>query len=59
MSEQLSKIYEPNLVEEKIYQIWENSGFFNPDKLPGKRKQSYTIAMPPPILPISCIWVML
>ncbi|MBI2592940.1 MAG: valine--tRNA ligase [Candidatus Colwellbacteria bacterium] len=35
-------------VEDKIYGLWEKSGFFNPDKLPGKRKKVFTIIMPPP-----------
>jgi len=48
MTDQLEKNYEPNLSEEKIYQLWEKSGFFNPDNLPGKRKKSFTIAIPPP-----------
>lgn len=34
--------------EGKIYALWEESGFFNPDNLPGKRKKTYTIIMPPP-----------
>ena len=40
--------YEPKKVESKIYRLWEKSGFFNPDKLPGKRKKAYTIIIPPP-----------
>lgn len=44
----LSKIYEPKKVEQIIYKLWEKSGFFNPDKLPGKRKKAYTIVLPPP-----------
>ena len=40
--------YSPKEVEEKIYRMWEKSGFFNPDKLPGARKKPYTIAVPPP-----------
>jgi valyl-tRNA synthetase len=44
----LSKIYSPKKVEEKIYRLWEKSGFFNPDKLPGKRKRTFTILLPPP-----------
>ncbi|MBL7142339.1 MAG: class I tRNA ligase family protein [Candidatus Pacebacteria bacterium] len=47
MSE-LSKTYEPEKVEKKIYQLWLKTGFFNPDKLPGKRKKPFTIIMPPP-----------
>jgi len=44
----LPKAYDPKLVEEKIYDFWQKSGFFNPDKLPGKRKKSYSIVIPPP-----------
>ena len=40
--------YEHAKVEEKIYRQWEESGYFNPDKLPGKRSEPYTIVMPPP-----------
>jgi valyl-tRNA synthetase len=40
--------YNPQNVEEKIYRLWEKSGYFDPDKLPGKRKKSFTIIMPPP-----------
>ena len=34
--------------EDKIYQLWEKSGFFNPDKLPSHHKKPFTIIMPPP-----------
>ncbi len=44
----LSKAYNPKEVEGRIYKLWEKSGFFNPDKLPGKRKKTYTIVIPPP-----------
>ena len=44
----LAKAYEPKIVENKIYASWLKSGFFNPDKLPGKRKKTYSIAVPPP-----------
>ena len=46
--EQIPKAYEPKKYEDSIYQKWEESGFFNPDKLPGNRKIPFTIAMPPP-----------
>jgi len=46
--EELSKQYDPKLVEEKIYRFWEESGFFNPDKLPKTHKKPYTIVIPPP-----------
>ena len=45
---ELEKAYDPKKVEDKIYGLWEKSGFFNPDKLPGKRKKPYTIVIPPP-----------
>lgn len=49
MKEELSPQYDPKAVEGKIYEIWERSGFFNPDKLPNARRgQPYTIIMPPP-----------
>ena len=45
---EFSKTYNPEETENKIYNFWEKSGFFNPDKLPGKRKNSYCIVIPPP-----------
>ncbi len=44
----LSNTYNPKEVEDKIYKLWQKSGFFNPDKLPGKRKKTFTIVLPPP-----------
>jgi valyl-tRNA synthetase len=44
----LPKVYNPKGTEDKIYKLWEKSGFFNPDKLPGKREKTYTIVIPPP-----------
>lgn len=45
---ELTKVYNSKEVEKKIYQFWLKSGFFNPDKLPGKREKKYTIVIPPP-----------
>lgn len=42
------KSYNPKESEEKIYKLWEKSGFFNPDKLPRRHKKPYTIVVPPP-----------
>jgi valyl-tRNA synthetase len=42
------KTYDPKESEEKIYKLWEKSGFFNPDKLPKEHKKPYTIVVPPP-----------
>jgi len=44
----LEKVYQPKLTEEKIYQLWLKTGFFNPDKLPGQRKKKFSIVLPPP-----------
>lgn len=35
-------------VEDKIYKQWQDSGYFNPDKLPKRHKKPFTIIMPPP-----------
>ena len=40
--------YDPNKHEDTIYAQWEKSGYFDPDKLPGKRKDPFTIVLPPP-----------
>lgn len=46
---ELPKAYDPKENEEKIYQQWEKSGFFNPDNLPVKKNaETYTIVIPPP-----------
>ncbi|MFA6304521.1 MAG: valine--tRNA ligase [Patescibacteria group bacterium] len=45
---ELDKNYQPENYEDKIYRSWEESGFFNPDNLPGKRAKSFSIALPPP-----------
>lgn len=44
----LDKAYDHSKVEQSIYQKWLDSGYFNPDNLPGDRKIPYTITMPPP-----------
>jgi valyl-tRNA synthetase len=40
--------YNPADHEARIYEIWEQSGYFNPDNLPGDRTESFSIVMPPP-----------
>jgi valyl-tRNA synthetase len=45
---EISKAYNPSETEDKIYKKWEDSGYFNPDKLPGKRPEYFSISMPPP-----------
>jgi len=49
MKKELDKTYNPGENEDKIYQKWEESGFFNPDNLDlPKNAKSYTIILPPP-----------
>ncbi|MDD2353867.1 MAG: valine--tRNA ligase [Patescibacteria group bacterium] len=49
MNKELDKVYKPLENEDKIYNKWEKSGFFNPDNLnlPESAK-NYTIILPPP-----------
>lgn len=41
------KPYSAENTEGRIYELWEKSGFFNPDNLPGTREKPFTILMPP------------
>ena len=49
MKQELDKAYNPGENEDKIYKMWEESGYFNPDNFdfPDDAK-SYTIVLPPP-----------
>lgn len=48
MTEELPKAFNAAEVEDRIYKRWEDSGFFNPDNLPGDRPQKYVAAIAPP-----------
>ena len=48
IKKELSAQYQPHEIEDRIYRLWEESGFFNPDKLPKTHKKPFTIIMPPP-----------
>jgi valyl-tRNA synthetase len=53
LSQISNEVYDPKKVEDKIYHLWQKSGFFNPDKLPEtknkkRRTGSYCIVIPPP-----------
>ena len=46
MARELPKVYEPQQVEDRIYKMWEEGGFFKPQ---GKADaKPFTIVMPPP-----------
>ncbi|MBP3653392.1 MAG: valine--tRNA ligase [Clostridia bacterium] len=42
----MEKVYQPQQIENRIYENWENSGAFKPVMHPGKK--AFTIVMPPP-----------
>ncbi len=45
----MEKAYQPQKVEDKIYNKWEKSGYFNPDNLKvADNAKNFSIAMPPP-----------
>jgi len=44
----MEKQYNPKKYEGNIYKIWEESEFFNPDKLPGRRQKKFIVYMPLP-----------
>ncbi len=46
MSRELPKIYEPRQVEDRIYKMWEQGGYFHAEVDPSKKP--FTIVMPPP-----------
>ncbi len=49
MNEKFLKPYNPLETESRIYDLWEKSGYFNPDRLPGAESlESFTITLPPP-----------
>ncbi len=48
MSIEIPKAYNASEVEGDIYKRWEDSGFFNPDNLPGERTETFSIVLPPP-----------
>lgn len=53
MNEKFLKAYDAKSVEDNIYQKWENSGYFNPDKciedgVCESEAESFSIVLPPP-----------
>nr|WP_319487854.1 valine--tRNA ligase [uncultured Caproiciproducens sp.] len=46
MSKELAKTYEPQEVEDRIYDFWLSGGYFHAE--PDPKKQPYTIVIPPP-----------
>lgn len=48
MNEKYLQPYNAQDIEDAIYTTWTESGYFNPDNLPGERDTTYSIIMPPP-----------
>lgn len=48
MNSKFTKPYNPTENESVIYELWEQSGYFNPDNLPNVTEGPFTIIMPPP-----------
>lgn len=48
MDDKFLKPYDSKSTESRIYEMWEKSGYFNPDNLPGERKKPFTIMIAPP-----------
>jgi len=48
MHDKFLKPYNPQETEDRIYTVWEKSGFFNPDNLLGGPTDPFTIVLPPP-----------
>jgi valyl-tRNA synthetase len=42
------KPYDPAATENAIYKAWEDSGYFNPDKLPERHVEPFSMVLPPP-----------
>lgn len=48
MKDKFLKPYNPTETEGKIYRLWEESGYFNPDNLPERHQEPFSIVLPPP-----------
>jgi valyl-tRNA synthetase len=49
MPDEMKPQYDPSEVEGRIYKLWEESGYFNPDNLPdAKNREPFSISLPPP-----------
>ncbi|MEI8339536.1 MAG: valine--tRNA ligase [bacterium] len=46
--EKFLKPFNAQETEARIYKLWEDSGYFNPDNLPARHQTPYTIVLPPP-----------
>jgi valyl-tRNA synthetase len=48
MNDKFLKPYNPEETEPRILAKWDESGYFNPDNLPERHKEPFSIVLPPP-----------
>ena len=50
MAKELAKTYDPSQIEDRLYSLWCEKGYFTPDTKKDKAagKKPYTIVIPPP-----------
>jgi len=48
MNDKFLKPYNHLDTESRIYELWEKSGYFNPDNLPQRHQEPFSIVLPPP-----------
>ncbi len=48
MSQELSKVYEPSVIEKQANEVWLSGGYFHADPGDCERQKAYTIVIPPP-----------
>jgi valyl-tRNA synthetase len=48
MNDKFLKPYNSSDTEMRIYELWDKSGYFNPDNLPTRHIEPFTMIMPPP-----------
>jgi valyl-tRNA synthetase len=48
MNDKFLKPYNPTDTEDAIYELWEKSGYFNPDNLPKTHREVFSMVLPPP-----------
>ena len=46
MKKELEKVYDPKQVENRMYEFWQNKGYFHAEV--DESRKPYTIVMPPP-----------
>lgn len=48
MSFEIPKVYDPKIVEDRLYSYWENNGYFGAKANSQSKKEKYCIVIPPP-----------